>query len=96
MVTRIEGQEPEFPNEGIRVPETRRARIGRPCDDDSYNGHEDVEPDSCPGASSGLADTVRKADAENLATEETNVVDNKGGETGLIDNVAPAVDGRGA
>jgi hypothetical protein len=43
-----------------------------------------------------LADTVRKADAENLATEETNVIDNKGGETGLIDNVAPTVDGRGA
>ena len=77
MVTRIEGQEPEFPNEGIRVPETRRARIGRPCDDDSYNGHEDVEPDSCPGASSGLADTVRNADAENLATAETNAVATK-------------------
>ena len=42
-----------------------------------------------------MVDTVCKADAEDLASEEPDVVNDKGRQTGLIDDIFPSVYGRG-
>jgi hypothetical protein len=76
---RVEGQEPKFPNDSVPVPEGRRRRIGFSRQDNSYDSHEKVETNTSTGSRSRSVDAVRKTDAEDLATEEANVVDDKCG-----------------
>lgn len=71
-------------------------RAGGFCHKNSDYGHEEVETDPSTCACSRSADAMRKTNAKDLAAEESNIVYDKGGQAGLVNDVSPSVHGRSA
>lgn len=95
----VESQEPEFARDLGPSKEPRNRHTGRQFRRSQHHRDDtatNVEPDTRRGAEFGVACSVRDRDTDDLPTDVAEVINQKGRQTRLGDNVLPTVDGGGA